>query len=223
MKCIALFSGGLDSVLAVKLIEKQGIDVTALNFTSPFFSSEKAVKSAKANRIKLRIINLGSGYLKTVKSPKYGHGRAINPCIDCKIHMLKKAKKYAKKIGAKFIIIGFVKGQRPMSQHMGALRIIEKESGLKGKLLMPLSAKLLPETEAEKKGWVDREKLLDLEGRGRKRQIELARKMKIKEYPSPAGGCLLCEVNFSRKLRDLIKHKKNITENDAELLKYGRQ
>jgi tRNA U34 2-thiouridine synthase MnmA/TrmU len=222
MKAVALFSGGLDSTLAVKLLEKQGIDVTALNFTSAFFSSEKAEKSAKLNKIRLKTLKLGSGYLKVVKSPRYGHGKAINPCIDCKIHMLKAAKKYAKKIGAKFIAIGFVLNQRPMSQHMSALRTIEKRAGLKGKLLMPLSAQLLPETEAEKKGWVDRNKLMDIQGRGRKRQLALAKKLKIKWFSPVAGGCVLCEVRFSHRFRDLTRHKKRISENDVALLKYGR-
>ena len=222
MKCIVLFSGGLDSTLAVKLLEKQGLDVTALTFYSPFFSAEKSEKSAKLNKIKLKTMNLGSDYLKLVKSPKYGHGKAINPCIDCKIHMLKIAKKYAKKIGAKFIAIGFVLNQRPMSQHMSALRTIEKGAGMKGKLLIPLSAKLLPETEAEKKAWVDREKLMDISGRGRKKQMEMAKKIKLKWHAPVAGGCVLCEVHFSHKFMDLMKNKKRISENDAEILLYGR-
>lgn len=222
IKAVVLFSGGLDSVLAVKLLENQGIEVTALNFSSPFFSSEKAEKSAKLNNIKLKTIKLTQDYIQLVKSPKYGHGKAVNPCIDCKILMLKKAKEYAKKIKAKFIAIGFVLNQRPMSQHIGALKKIEKESGLKGKLLSPLSAKLLPETEAEKKGWVDREKLRDIAGRGRKKQIALAKKLGVNWHIPVAGGCLLCEVHFSHRFRDLAKHKKRITENDVELLKYGR-
>lgn len=222
MKCVVLFSGGLDSTLAVKLLEKQGIDVTALTFYSPFFSSVKAEKSAKMNKIKLKTIKLGSDYVKLVKSPRYGHGKAINPCIDCKIHMLKLAKKFAKKIGAKFIAIGFVLNQRPMSQHMSALKTIEKRAGLKGKLLLPLSAQILNETEAEKKGWVDRTKLMNVAGRGRKKQMAMAKKLKLKWYAPVAGGCVLCEVRFSHRFRDLKKYKKRISENDVELLKVGR-
>jgi tRNA U34 2-thiouridine synthase MnmA/TrmU len=157
-----------------------------------------------------------------VRKPRYGYGGHMNPCISCKIMMLKKAKEFAEKIGAKFIITGFVLGQRPMSQHMKALMIIEEESGCSRILLNPLSAKVLPETEPEKKGWVDRDKLMDIQGRGRKKQMELAKKFGVKEYPSPAGGCLLCDANFSRRLKDLFERKKELDEADIEILKFGR-
>ncbi len=222
MKALAMFSGGLDSILAVKLIEAQGINVIGVNFTSCFFSSKNAEKSAKANNINLKIFDISKEYLKIVRKPKHGYGSAVNPCVDCKIFMLRKARQYAKKIGAKFIVTGEVLGQRPMSQHMGALRTIEKESGLKGKLLRPLCAKLLPETEAEEKEWVERGSLMNFQGRGRKNQIKLAKRFKVKEFPSPAGGCLLCEVEFAKRLRYLFKHQKRISMNDVEILKYGR-
>lgn len=222
MKAVALLSGGLDSILAVKLVEKQGIDVVCLNFASPFFSSKNAEESARANKLKLKVLKLGDEYTRMVRKPKYGYGGSMNPCISCKIMMLKKAWEYAGKIGAKFVVTGFVLGQRPMSQHMHALKIIAEESGLKGKLLNPLSAKLLPETEAEKKGWVDRSRLMDIQGRGRKKQIKLAKELNVKDYPTPAGGCLLCDESFSRKLKDLFGRKKKVEEDDIEILKYGR-
>ena len=227
MKAVGLLSGGLDSILAVKLIQEQGVEVVGLNFTSTFYtkvqkSKTHASKYAKEFKIPLKVIDAGYDYLKILRKPKHGYGKAMNPCIDCKIFMLKKAKRYAKRIGAKFIFTGEVLGERPMSQHRGALNIIEREAGLKGKLLRPLSAKLLPETEAEKKSWVDRNKLLAIQGRSRKPQMALAEKYKIKDYPWPAGGCLLTSKEFANKLRDLFKHKKRVRLKDIELLKLGR-
>ncbi len=227
MKAIALLSGGLDSILAVKLISEQGINVVGLNFVSTFYSREQKSKThayrfAKKFKIPLKVIDVGKEYLIVLKKPKHGYGAGINPCIDCKIFMLKKAKQYAKRIGAKFIFTGEVLGERPMSQHRRALEIIEKEAGLKGKLLRPLSAKLLPKTEAEKKGWIDRNKLLAIQGRSRKPQIALAKKYGIKDYPWPAGGCLLTSKEFANKVRDLFSHKKRVSLKDIELLKVGR-
>jgi tRNA U34 2-thiouridine synthase MnmA/TrmU len=227
MKALALLSGGLDSTLAVKLILEQGIDVIALKFTSPFcLCNQKgrcyAVEVAKKFKIPIKVVNKGKDYLRIIKKPKYGYGSGMNPCIDCRIFMLKKAKKYAEKIGAKFIFTGEVLNERPMSQHLRALKIIESEAGLKGKILRPLSAKLLPETEAEIKGWVDRTKLLDIKGRSRKPQIALAEKLGINDYPCPAGGCLLTYKEFARKVKDLFEHKKRIKLKDIELLKIGR-
>jgi len=166
-------------------------------------------------------VRKGEDYLKIVRNPKYGYGRNMNPCIDCRIYILRKAKKIAKEIGAKFIFTGEVLDERPMSQHMKALKIIEKETGLEGKILRPLSAKLLPKTEAEEKGYVDRDKLLSIRGRSRKKQIEMAKKFQI-DYPCPSGGCLLTYKGFADKVRDLFKHQKKITVKDIELLKIGR-
>ena len=224
MKALVLLSIGLDSTLAVKLILDQGIDVLGINFNSPFHISRKneAKKVAKKLKIPLKTMNLGKYYLRVIRNPKHGYGKHMNPCIDCRIFMLKKAKKYAKEIGASFIFTGEVLGERPMTQTRENLDLIEKESGLKRKLLRPLSAKLLPETEAEKKGWVDREKLFDIRGRSRKRQIALAKKFKIKEYSAPAGGCLLTYKEFADKVRDLFKHKKRVSIKDIKLLKIGR-
>jgi len=225
-KCIALFSGGLDSILAAKLMMEQGIEVIGLNFSSPFFSGEKAVSAAKQLGIKLVTVDLGKDrefqeYMKMLRNPKHGYGSAVNPCIDCHAFMLKKAKAMMKKTGAEFIVTGEVLNERPMSQHFGALKIIEEESGLKGKLLRPLSAKLLPETDIEKKKIIDRKKLLDISGRQRQRQFELAQKWNL-DFPTPGGGCLLCEKEFARKMNDLLEHNKKISSRDAELLKIGR-
>jgi len=223
MKALALLSGGLDSTLAVKVILDQGIDVVGINFVSPFHISDKneVEKVAKKFKIPLKTVNLDKDYLRVIRNPKHGYGKHMNPCIDCRIFMLKKAKEYAEEIGASFIFTGEVLDERPMTQTRENLDLIEKEAGLKGKLLRPLSAKLLPKTEAEK-GWVDRKKLLDIKGRSRKRQIELAKKYRIKEYPSPAGGCLLTYKEFADKVRDLLKQKKKVSIKDINLLKIGR-
>lgn len=226
MKALALLSGGLDSMLALKLIHEQSIDVVAVNFTSPFCLCGRggcgAAEAAKQLKIPLKIISVGEDYLRMLRNPKHGYGKNMNPCIDCRIHMLKKAKKYAKEIGASFLFTGEVLNERPMSQNMKALGVIEREAGLNGKILRPLSARLLPPTEAEKKGWVDREKLLDIRGRSRKKQITLAEELGIKDYPCPAGGCLLTYKEFAAKLRDLFEHKKRVGIRDVNLLKSGR-
>jgi len=226
MKALGLLSGGLDSILAVKLVQNQGIDVVAVNFTSPFWSSDKNMNWVKeiAEKLKVPLINvkLKDDYLKIIRKPKYGHGKNMNPCIDCKILMLKRAKKIAKEIGASFIFTGEVLDERPMSQHKKTLEIIEKESCLGGKLLRPLSAKLLTETEGEKKNWVNRKKLLEIRGRQRKKQTQLAKEFGIDKYPSPSGGCLLTYKEFSKKLKDLLEHKKIVKMEDIELLKIGR-
>jgi tRNA-specific 2-thiouridylase len=226
LKALALLSGGLDSTLAVKLIREQGMDVVAVNFTSPFCLCGKsgcgAAEAAKQLQIPLRMVSVGEDYLKMLRKPKYGYGKNMNPCIDCRIFMLRKAKRYAEKIGASFIFTGEVLNERPMSQHLEALEIIEKEAELEGKILRPLSARLLPKTEAEEKGWVDREKLLDIRGRSRKRQIALAKELSIRDYPCPAGGCLLTYKEFAAKLRDLFKHRRRTGLREISLLKIGR-
>jgi tRNA-specific 2-thiouridylase len=223
---LALFSGGLDSILAIKLILEQGIDVVAVNFANPFHSRAKdecgVTEAVKQLGIPLKVVDLGDEYLKMVREPKHGYGKNMNPCIDCRIYILKKAKKYAEEIGADFIFTGEVLDERPMSQHFNALKIVEEESGLKGKILRPLSAKLLPETIIEKKGLVDREKLLGIRGRSRKPQLKLAEEFNIKDYPSPAGGCLLTCREYADKLRDLFKHKKRCSVADVSLLSVGR-
>jgi tRNA U34 2-thiouridine synthase MnmA/TrmU len=227
MKAVGLFSGGLDSTLSLKIIKEQGIEVVALHFFSPFCTCNKkgcgvnSVKLAEYLGVQLKIEFLGEEYLSVVKNPKYGYGKNLNPCIDCRILLLKKAKEFMHKIGASFVITGEVLGQRPKSQHRRALRIIEKESGLEGLILRPLSAKLLSPTIPEKKGWVDREKLLNFYGRTRKPQMELANIFGIRDYPCPSGGCLLTDPSFCRRVEDLLKYDK-FTLEEVRLLKIGR-
>jgi tRNA-specific 2-thiouridylase len=225
-KALALFSGGLDSTLATELILRQGIGVVAINFKSPFCLCAQdgcgPLNAAKQLGIKIKVVNVGDQYLQIVRKPKHGYGKNMNPCIDCRIFILKKAKKLAKDMDASFIFTGDVLDERPMSQHFKALKTIEEEAGLKGKILRPLSARLLPETVVEKKGLVDRAKLLDIHGRSRKPQIKLAEEFNIKDYPFPAGGCLLTCKEYAKKLRDLFEHKKRCSMADIALLKVGR-
>src|SRR5512136_2802693 len=225
-KALGLLSGGLDSSLAVKLILDQGLEVEALNFVSPFCLCGRggcgAAQVAKNLNVPLKTINVGEEYLKMVRKPRFGYGRNMNPCVDCRIFMLKKAKKYAKETGASFIFTGEVVGQRPMSQQLHTLGIIEKKAGLKGKIVRPLSAKLLPPTEAEKKGLVRRDRFLEIEGRARKTQITLARELNVTDYSCPSGGCLLTYREFACKLKDLFDHRKRVSLRDVQLLKIGR-
>ncbi|MCJ7793814.1 hypothetical protein MUP42_02655 [Candidatus Bathyarchaeota archaeon] len=227
VKALGLLSGGLDSILATELIRKQDIEVVAFNVKTPFCICKKdgtseAAEAANQLKVPLKVVSVEKDYLQMLRKPKHGYGKNMNPCIDCKIFMIKKAKKYAKEIGADFIFTGEVLGERPKSQHYPALRLIEEEAGLKGKLLRPLSAKLLPETAAEKKGLVDRTKLLNIQGRSRKPQFQLAKEFGIKSYPSPAGGCLLTCEEYSKKLRDLFANKKRVSMADVALLRVGR-
>ncbi|MEM2873852.1 MAG: 7-cyano-7-deazaguanine synthase [Candidatus Nanoarchaeia archaeon] len=228
-KALVLLSGGLDSRLAVKLLQQQlGKNVSAVYIKLPFGTRysknfESLKEFCKKEKVSLYVIDCTKGrllqdYLKIVRNPKYKRGSALNPCIDCHIFMLKLAKKLAKKIGADVIATGEVLGQRPMSQHRSALDLIEKEAGLRGRLLRPLSAKLLPQTIAEKEGWIKRNKLCGIRGRSRQKQLELAKKFKI-SFPSPGGGCLLCEKEFCKKVGPLLK---KLSELDIELLKIGR-
>ncbi|MGZ4849939.1 MAG: tRNA 4-thiouridine(8) synthase ThiI [Candidatus Bathyarchaeia archaeon] len=226
-KALSLLSGGLDSILATELVLRQGIEVVAFNIKTPFCIPKKdgaseASQAAEQLKVPLKVVDVENDYLKMLRNPKYGYGRNMNPCIDCKIFMIKKAKKYAREIGADFLFTGEVLGERPKSQHSPALRIIEKDSGLKGRLLRPLSAKLLPETAAEKKGLIDRTKLLAIQGRSRKPQFQLAREFGITSYPTPAGGCLLTCEEYAKKLRDLFDNKKRISMADISLLRVGR-
>jgi tRNA-specific 2-thiouridylase len=225
-KALALFSGGLDSILAIKLILNQGIEVVALNFASPFCLCEKGgcdvSEAAKRLGVSLKVVNADDEYLKMVRKPKHGYGKNMNPCIDCRTFIVKKAKKCAEEIDASFIFTGEVLGERPMSQHFKAMKIIEEEAGLKGEILRPLSARLLPETVVEKKGLVDRKKLLGIRGRSRKPQIKLAEEFNVTDYPGPAGGCLLTYKEYADKLRDLFQHKKRVSMADVASLKVGR-
>jgi hypothetical protein len=200
----------------------QGIEVLALFFETPFFPSTKAVQSAKTIKLDLKVIDITDRYLPVLKNPSHGYGENLNPCIDCHILMIRAAGKRLEQEGASFIITGEVLGQRPMSQNREALSIVATESGFEGLILRPLSAKHLPITVPEERGWVKREELMDFSGRSRKPQMELAKRFHIKEYPSPAGGCLLTDGVFSRRLRDLLASGWQSGRRQIELLKLGR-
>jgi tRNA U34 2-thiouridine synthase MnmA/TrmU len=227
VKAISLFSGGLDSILATELIRRQGIEVIAFNIKTPFGipkgdGKTEAQQAAEQLGVPLKVQCVEGDYLRMLRHPQHGYGKNLNPCVDCKIFILKKAKQYAQAVGADFLFTGEVLGERPMSQHGAALKTIEQEAGLSGKLLRPLSAKLMAETEAEKKGLVDRNALLAISGRSRKPQFALAKQYGITTYPSPAGGCLLTCEEYAKKLGDLFEHKKRITATDVALLRIGR-
>lgn len=229
-KAIALLSGGLDSSLAVKMMLDQGIEIAAVNFTSPFCNctprkigcKHQATKIAEEFGIPIQVIPKGMDYMKVVQNPHHGYGRGMNPCIDCRIYMLRKVKEIMPLTNASFVVSGEVLGQRPMSQYRQALQIIEKESGLKGLILRPLSAQHFPLTIPELEGIVDRQRLLSISGRSRKPQIDLAEKMGIKDYPCPAGGCLLTDKVIASRLRDLFFNVPDYSMADLHLLKIGR-
>ncbi len=230
MRALALLSGGMDSILAAKLIKDQGIEVIGVNFDISFgkrranligASGNAAKQLAKDIGIEFKIVDIGQEFLGVLQNPKYGYGANMNPCIDCKILMLKKSRELLKELGASFVVTGEVLAQRPMSQYRPALNLIGKDSGLEGLLLRPLCAKHLDETIPEKEGWVDRNKLKDFNGRTRKPQMELAQELGIKNPPNASGGCLLTEPLFIKKIQDLIEHKELNLEN-IELLKIGR-
>lgn len=227
-KAIVLLSGGLDSILAAKLMLEQGIDVLAVNFSARICmcgckktGESPAQAAAKMLGIKLKTIDITDDFIEIVKNPQHGHGANINPCIDCKIYMLRHAKEMMAETGASFLVTGEVLGERPMSQRRDALNIIEKSAGVKGMLLRPLTAKNLVPTKPELEGIVDRDKLLDMKGRSRKPQIALAKKLGITAYPNPAGGCLLTDPGFAKRARDAMNHNEFNKENIA-LLSVGR-
>ncbi len=206
-RALALFSGGLDSALAIKVIKDQGIDVIALNFVSHFFGgkNEKAEKMAEQLGIKVEYVHFEKRHTEVVKNPVYGRGKNMNPCIDCHSLMFKVAGELLEKYDADFVISGEVLGQRPMSQNSAALEKVKKLSGMDELIVRPLSAKLLPPSKPELEGWIDREKLLDIQGRSRHSQMELMEKYGLVEYPSPGGGCLLTDPAFSDRLSILEK------------------
>jgi tRNA U34 2-thiouridine synthase MnmA/TrmU len=222
VKALVLFSGGLDSMLAVKLLQEQGIGVELVFFVTNFCQPDLAHKSAKQLGVPLREENISGDFLKILRKPKYGYGAGLNPCIDCHALMLKKAGGIMRNEKFDFVATGEVLGERPMSQNRQALEIVEKEAGLEGYLLRPLSAKLLEPTIPELDGRVSREKLLDIRGRSRKVQMALAKKYSIKKYPSPAGGCALTQEGFSARLKELMAHKPSFTVEDVDLVAIGR-
>jgi tRNA-specific 2-thiouridylase len=222
VKSIALFSGGLDSILAAKLMLELGIEVECVTFETPFFGAQKATTAAKIIGLPLTVINLTDAYLPMLNAPRYGYGKNMNPCIDCHTLMLKTAGARMEATGADFVFTGEVLGQRPMSQTKQSLHLVAKNSGYGDVILRPLSAQLLPETKPEREGKIDRSRLLAIQGRGRKTQMEIARNYGITGYEPPAGGCLLTDPNYSRRLRDLFDHQPDYRVRDVELLKFGR-
>ena len=222
VKALGLCSGGLDSILSALLLKKQGIDVTWISFETPFFGPENAKKAAKQTNIPLIIKDITSDYMKMMRNPKAGFGKNMNPCMDCHALMFQKAGEIMLDKGFSFLFSGEVVGQRPKSQNKNSLRYVEKNSTFDGKILRPLSARRLPETWMEKQGLVDRTKLLDISGRSRKVQIQLAKEFGILEFPSPAGGCLLTDKGFSVRLKDLMDHPPLIEKRHLNFLKSGR-
>ncbi|MGD8707296.1 MAG: tRNA (5-methylaminomethyl-2-thiouridylate)-methyltransferase [Nitrosopumilaceae archaeon] len=228
-KVVALLSGGLDSQLAVRMMQEQGFDVSAVAIKTPFCDFDcgrgcgfEIRERADDLNVNLKTVYLGDEYIEMLKHPKHGIGAGFNPCVDCRSMMFEAAKKHMDEIGAEFIISGEVLGQRPMSQHAPALRTIEKDTGLLGKIVRPLSAALLPETDPEKEGLIKREDLGMIKGRTRKAQLEMAKKYGIENPPNAGGGCLLTDPAFGLRAKDLFEHIENPTINDIDLLKIGR-
>lgn len=209
-------------MLAAELVRAQGIEVLGLFFETPFFTAGRALESAAAVRLPLKVIDITRIHLDMVRSPRHGYGSNMNPCIDCHALMLSEAGKRLEPEGARFLITGEVLGQRPLSQNRGALNVVARESGFAGLILRPLSAKLLQTTVPEERGWVKREALMGFSGRSRKPQMKLAEEFGIRDYPSPAGGCLLTDITFSRRLKDLFSCQPSVEVRDLELLKVGR-
>ncbi len=232
---LGLFSGGLDSILACRVVAAQGIRVRGIKFVTPFFDREllqnpESYQEEMLSRfgVEVELIDISGGYLRLLEAPRYGFGKNFNPCVDCKIFMLRKAREIMAQFGADFILTGEVLGQRPMSQRRDTLRIIERDSGCEELLLRPLCAQLMKPTLAEINGWVDREQLLRISGRGRKEQVALAAKFGIKDYPSPAGGCMLTDPNLATRIKQYyhglfsFSHEQTAVD-DIWLLVFGRQ
>lgn len=231
VRAVMLLSGGLDSTLAAKMMLDRGVELLALHFSSPFCTCTRGTQSGCRSQaqvvagrmgIPIRTVAKGREYLEIVRNPRHGRGAGMNPCIDCRIFTLTKAREYMEQVGASFLVTGEVLGQRPMSQRVDALRIIETRSGCHGLVLRPLSAAHFEPTIAEREGWIDRQTLLDIAGRSRREQIRLAETWKIGDYPCPAGGCLLTDRSFARKVRDLFDHCADPDMTDIHLLKVGR-
>ncbi len=239
VRAVALLSGGLDSSLAIRLLQDQGVEIKALYFYTGFCITEHkrrlvlrredgshyvnpALRAAAQLEVPLQIVDISHEYFDVILNPKYGYGKNINPCVDCRILMFKKAKEIMEKEGYNFLITGEVLGQRPMSQTFERLMFIEKEAGLQGYVVRPLSAKLLPPTIPEKLGWINRDKLLGIYGRSRKKQIALAKKYNL-EYEQPAGGCCyLTDENYAYRFKETLQVEGLITKDDLVLFAVGR-
>lgn len=222
VKALGLCSGGLDSMMSALVLRDQGIEVEWVTFETPFFSAHKARNASRITGIPLTVKPIYPTYMQMLRNPPAGYGKYMNPCMDCHALMFKLAGDIMRERDFDFLFSGEVLGQRPMSQNKASLNYVEKHSGLTGYILRPLSAKKLPETIPEKKGLVNRDLLLDIDGRSRKRQMELAEKYGITDYPAPAGGCLLTDKGYTNRLKDLFDHQETCTEEELHLLKYGR-
>lgn len=227
---LALYSGGLDSTLACRVVAEQGIKVVAVKFVTPFFGYDLLLREEEYIRetrekfgIDVVLKDVTVPYLELLKDPPHGFGRHFNPCIDCKIFLLSEAKKMMPEIGASFLITGEVIGQRPMSQRRDTLRVIERDSDCRGILLRPLCARNLEPTEAELASLIDREQLFGFSGRNRTPQIKLAEQFSIRDYPSPAGGCILADPILSRRIREYYRQHRQVVPDDILLLMIGRQ
>jgi len=222
VRALGLCSGGLDSTLAGVFLRNLGIEVEWVTFETPFFSAARARKASEATGIPLTVKPIYPIYIEMLKNPPAGYGKYMNPCMDCHSLMFRLAGEIMREKEFDFLFSGEVLGQRPMSQTKTSLRYVEKHSGFDGYIVRPLSAKNLPQTIPEKEGLINREMLLDFKGRGRKAQIKLAAEFGIRDYPAPAGGCLLTDKHYSNRLRDLFDHQQTCTEEELHLLKYGR-
>lgn len=217
-----IFSGGLDSMLAARVLMEQGVSVRLLTFATPFFGPERAVISARTIGLNTRVVDLTQPHMVMLAKPKHGYGRFMNPCIDCHALMFRRAGEIMAEEGGDFVFSGEVLGQRPKSQNRRALDIVARESGFADVILRPLSALALPPTRMEESGLIDRTRLLGLSGRSRKPQMEWAEHYGLTDYPSPAGGCLLTDPSFSRRLKELASFGWPLDVRDVELLKWGR-
>lgn len=229
-RAVALYSGGLDSTLAILAVLKQGIEVRAITFLNHFgceisdksSCSKDPFSAAEKFGFEVKLCHLADKFIQIVKDPKFGHGKNMNPCIDCRILMLKEAREFMQMTESDFLITGEVLGQRPMSQRRDTLNIIDREAGLRGRVLRPLCAKLMKPTLAEEAGIVNREMLYGFNGRSRKPQMALAREFGLTDYPAPAGGCLLTEPNYANRLSELLAHDPDPSLTDLHLLRIGR-
>jgi hypothetical protein len=229
-KAVALLSGGLDSTLAILVMLQQGIEVTAVTFLTHFgcdisdssSCSRNPFPAAEKFGFRVKLCHLADQFVEIVKNPRFGYGRNMNPCIDCRILMLKEAKEFMGMIGADFIVTGEVLGQRPMSQRRDTLHVIDREAGLKGYVLRPLSATLFAPTVPEKDGLVKRDRLYSISGRSRRPQMALAEEFGLTDFPAPAGGCLLTEPNYAYRLSELLEHTPEASLDDLRLLRFGR-
>jgi tRNA-uridine 2-sulfurtransferase len=219
---LLLFSGGLDSIIAARMLKELKFKITALIFKSCFLDSKQAIKTAKKYGLQTIIRDFSQKQLAVVKNPKFGYGKNINPCLDCRILMLAIAKKIANKKKKMIIVSGEVLGQRPMSQNRQSLQLIEKESNLENKILRPLSGKILPPTLYEKEGVIKRSKFYGISGKSRQPQFKLLKKLHVSEYPTPSGGCLLTDPEFSHRLKNLLQKVPECKVQDVLLLKRGR-